>query len=59
MQALKSLAQNQTASVLGVCVVVFVIGFVVAAKADSKWGYVVAAAGAGMAVFTAKAAGWF
>jgi hypothetical protein len=54
MQFLRSFAANNTASAIGVAVIVFFIGITIAAKADSKWGYVIAALGAALCLFTLK-----
>jgi len=59
MQTLNNLATNNWPTMVGVAVVVFAFGITMAAKFDSKWGYLIAAIGGALGVYVLMANGIF
>ncbi len=57
METLENLARTNWPSMIGVAVLIFFAGITLAAKADSKWGYVIAALGAVLALFVLRTNG--
>ena len=54
MQSLTNFATNNWESMIGICVILFAAGIAMAAKMDSKFGYVIAAVGLAGVLFTLK-----
>ena len=54
MRSFNNFLDNQMVTAIGIAVFLIFCGFGLAAKADTKWGYAIAAAGLLMVAYTLK-----